>query len=277
MKIAEIFISGMKYPIKVEEKEGKRIQSILNREEQYANIGREDTINIGRLWTGKKKDVKYVNFINHSTVQEQNNKISFSEEEMESFEKEIRPYCIDKDDKEYEVWVEKYLGKVLDVKNPKPLLLSPFSNKRILSIRNKLAPFKEFEEWKKDKKQDKTSVDNDLLLAYKKEKEDCQVEILLDKTDEIREECKKIVQERFVGRLTMNGRLRFLKDRNAVKLNEDGKLESILKINNSVPYNELIIKLIEYKKRQEVEIYKSDQVALQYEEIVNDASEIMKF
>jgi len=94
MKIAKLFIKGMRVPLELTENQGLQAKSI----KEDINILNSETVDIGDTWTGEKGDIRFIIFEN---VAEYKDESKFSNQELRDFEEELRPYFLKETDSEF--------------------------------------------------------------------------------------------------------------------------------------------------------------------------------
>ena len=57
MITAKLFIKGIREPIELSEEQGRKADQIKRGEGEYADLNDRDTVSIGDLWTGEKRDL----------------------------------------------------------------------------------------------------------------------------------------------------------------------------------------------------------------------------
>jgi len=196
MRIAKLFIKGMRAPLELTEAQGIHAKSIKE------NIAILDsaTVDIGEVWTGDKADMRYIIF---ETIAEYKDSNRFSNQELRDFEEELKPYFLKEEDDEFKKLVDDL---VEDIKNAKKLFYSVDTKAKILAIR-------------------------ELHL----------------KEEDIIEKAKEIIRKGYIGTITKKGEMKYLVDKQVIKMNEDGRDFSVIQLDDkTVPYNDMNNKLSEY-------------------------------
>lgn len=268
MRQAKIHIKGNGgKPITVSEEEGNRVADMKARKGEYASVVKDTPVNIGNVWRGMWQDIQFVEFVDVGGQAQVKTPI-YSQQQREAFEREIFSYCVKTDDDEYNYWVAKYSSMVYDVDDKQ--ISSAFTKSRIKAIRAKYDDFPKIEVWAKDKPKLEEEHDNAyqarMVSEYREARTEYLKENLVNRAEEINEDCKQLVKERIVGTLTRKGQMRFLKDKDAVLLDEQGELKAIVKDRSGIiPFTALNAMIVEWMEEKNRQRYVSDKSAFEYE------------
>jgi len=232
MKIAKLIIKGLREPIELTEEQGRKAQKIKNAEGEYATLPDDTTIDIGGKWTGERRDIRYI-ILESARDPYASGENQYSKEELEEFQIELEPYFMEYEDKEFNSIVEHYIDLVVDKKSK--IILTAFTKERLLTIR-------------------KTYVDD-----------------LTKDNEDIKKEIQKLVKERRVGKLSKAGEYRFLRDKNAITLDEKDELKAVF----AKEYTELSSKLSQYQDMVSISEFVSDKQAQDVQKAYGDVTSDM--
>ncbi len=125
MKIAKLFIKGMRVPLELTENQGLQAKSI----KEDGNILDSETVDIGDIWTGEKGDIRFVVF---EIIAEYKDGDKFDNQELKEFEEELRPYFLKEEDNEF---MDLVNCLVKDIVTDRKMFCSEEMLKRIKTIR----------------------------------------------------------------------------------------------------------------------------------------------